>query len=57
MSINSALALITTNAQKISELENRMTSFEITTSTIEQTLAQQREIERILREKVEAKII
>lgn len=38
--INSALSLITTNAQKISELENRVTSCELVNTNVEQAFSQ-----------------
>lgn len=52
-SINSALSLITTNAQKISELKNRVTACEIATNTLDQTCSQHQETERALRDKIE----
>lgn len=52
-SIKSALSLITTNAQKISDMENRVTACEIATSSLEQTCVQYQEMERTLMEKIE----
>lgn len=52
-SINSALTQITTNAEKIVDLENRVASHEITVANLEQTLTQHRESERLLHEKIE----
>lgn len=52
-SITSALALITTNTKKITELENRTSSCEDTTATLSQTINQQQSEIASLRDKLD----